>query len=215
MKQYTHYSTEGGEEILYREVEKAAFPRRTGDHDTFAFGNGKELKIVYGSVKPASSRQGSAEDDHRDDAGSADEVQVQGTNGGEEHNSTKQPASTHAVCDDGVVSKTISSLYTAAGGAVDNDRNEDARGTDSAPKSSNEDEDKIHHTQILGAAEAEDGEEVYGYAFDPSDDSASWPREEEDEVQHTQVSADETRDGEDLYCYAFTSWLQFPTDCKY
>ena len=131
-----------------------------------------------------------------------------------EHNSTKQPASTHAVCDDGVVSKTISSLYTAAGGAVDDDRNEDARGTDSALKSSNEDEDKLHHTQILGAAEAEDGEEVYGYAFDPSDESA-WPREDEDEVQHTQVSADEARDGEDLYCYAFTSWLQFPTDCKY
>ena len=38
MTQYTHYSTEGGEEILYREVEKAPFPRRSGDHDTYAFG---------------------------------------------------------------------------------------------------------------------------------------------------------------------------------
>lgn len=172
-------------EIVYRDMEKLASPRRSGDHDTYAFGNGVEMKIAHESVKPASLRRSGADDDHRDDDDATDESQGMikyaqySTEGGEEiylFNSMEmeQPASSsapssYAVCDYGVMWETISSWCAAA--AAGDDRDDDgACDTDSAPESSNEDKDEIQLTTVEGG-----GEDVYCYAFDPSDDS-TWPQ---------------------------------------
>lgn len=127
--------------------------------------------------KTASPRR-SGVDDHHPDDDATDEAQGMAqyaqysTEGGEEiylFHSTEQPTSSHAAssyadCDyNGVVWETISSWCTAA--AADDNRDDDACDKDSAPESSNEDKDEI---------QSEGGEDVYGFAFDPSDDSA-WP----------------------------------------